>query len=82
MLQTKRTYTSTAAYCFVVDRSNPSEEKGFEPDFFAGHSLGELAAWAFAGAMTPEDAVEITAVRGQSHGAGAARYAMKAICSR
>ena len=43
-----------------------ARKKGFEPDFFAGHSLGELAAWASAGAMTPEDAVEITAVRGRA----------------
>ena len=42
-----------------------AREKGFEPDFFAGHSLGELAAWASAGAMTAEDAVEIAAVRGR-----------------
>ena len=43
-----------------------ARKEGFEPDFFAGHSLGELAAWASAGAMTPEDAVEITAVRGRA----------------
>jgi [acyl-carrier-protein] S-malonyltransferase len=49
-------------------------EKGFEADFFAGHSLGEVAAWAFAGAMSPEDAVEIAAVRGQSMGAAARIY--------
>lgn len=42
-----------------------AREDGFEPDFFAGHSLGELAAWASAGAMTPEDTVEIAAVRGR-----------------
>lgn len=46
-------------------------EEGFEADFFAGHSLGEVAAWAFAGAMPPEDAVEIAAVRGQSMGRAA-----------
>jgi [acyl-carrier-protein] S-malonyltransferase len=46
-------------------------EKGFEADFFAGHSLGEVAAWAFAGAMSPEDAVEIAAVRGREMGCAA-----------
>ena len=51
-----------------------AKEKGFEADFFAGHSLGEVAAWAFAGAMTPEDAVEIAAVRGRSMGAAARIY--------
>jgi [acyl-carrier-protein] S-malonyltransferase len=43
-------------------------EQGFVADYFAGHSLGELAAWAFAGAMTLEDAVEIAAVRGRAMG--------------
>lgn len=51
-----------------------AREKGFEADFFAGHSLGEVAAWAFAGAMSPEDAVEIAAVRGRSMGAAARIY--------
>lgn len=51
-----------------------AQEKGFEADFFAGHSLGEIAAWAFAGAMSPEDAVEIAAVRGRSMGAAARIY--------
>lgn len=49
-------------------------EDGFAADFFAGHSLGEVAAWAFAGAMSPEDAVEIAAVRGRSMGAAARIY--------
>ena len=44
---------------------------GFEVEVLAGHSLGELAAWAFAGAMTPEDAVEIAAVRGRAMGRAA-----------
>ena len=51
-----------------------AREKGFEANFFAGHSLGEVAAWAFAGAMSPEDAVEIAAVRGRSMGAAARIY--------
>lgn len=46
-------------------------EEGFEVDFFAGHSLGEVAAWAFAGAMSPEDAIEIAGVRGRSMGRAA-----------
>ena len=51
-----------------------AREKGLEADFFAGHSLGEVAAWAFAGAMSPEDAVEIASVRGRSMGAAARIY--------
>jgi [acyl-carrier-protein] S-malonyltransferase len=44
------------------------ENQGLVADYLAGHSLGELAAWAFAGAMTLEDAVEIAAVRGRAMG--------------
>ncbi|MYA98882.1 ACP S-malonyltransferase, partial [Candidatus Poribacteria bacterium] len=51
-----------------------AREKGLAADFFAGHSLGEVAAWAFAGAMSAEDAVEIAAVRGRSMGAAARIY--------
>ena len=51
-----------------------AREEGFEADFFAGHSLGEVAAWAFAGAMSAEDAIEIAAVRGRSMGAAARIY--------
>ncbi len=51
-----------------------AREEGFEADFFAGHSLGEVAAWTFAGAMSAEDAIEIAAVRGRSMGAVARIY--------
>lgn len=51
-----------------------AKEEGFEPDFFAGHSLGELAAWTSAGAMTPEEAVELAAVRGSAMERVANRY--------
>ncbi|MCI0692270.1 ACP S-malonyltransferase [candidate division KSB1 bacterium] len=47
------------------------ENQGLVADYLAGHSLGELAAWAFAGAMTLEDAVEIAAVRGRAMGRAA-----------
>lgn len=51
-----------------------AKERGFDVDFFAGHSLGEVAAWSFAGAMSPKDAVEIAAVRGRSMGRAARIY--------
>ncbi|WP_437993953.1 ACP S-malonyltransferase [Sorangium sp. So ce145] len=39
----------------------------------AGHSLGEIAAWCAAGAIAPEDAVEIAALRGRLMAREAAR---------
>lgn len=40
-------------------------ERGLEADLVAGHSLGEIAALAAAGAVTAEDAVLLAGVRGQ-----------------
>jgi [acyl-carrier-protein] S-malonyltransferase len=37
-----------------------------EPDAAAGHSVGELAAGAIAGVLTPADAIRLTRVRGES----------------
>jgi [acyl-carrier-protein] S-malonyltransferase len=39
--------------------------KGIRPDVVAGHSLGELAACATAGAMRAEDAVGVAVTRGR-----------------
>jgi len=37
-----------------------------EPDATAGHSVGELAAGAIAGVISPADAIRVTAVRGNA----------------
>ena len=37
-----------------------------EPDATAGHSVGELAAGAIAGVVSPADAIQLTAVRGNA----------------
>lgn len=40
-------------------------ERGVAPDIVAGHSVGELAACAAAGAIDDDDAVRLTAKRGE-----------------
>ncbi len=41
------------------------QERGFAPDFVAGHSLGEYSALVCAGALTLADAVQIVRKRGR-----------------
>lgn len=40
-------------------------EAGVEPTVVAGHSVGEIAALAAAGAVSPESAIELAAARGR-----------------
>ena len=41
------------------------EEKGFKPDYVAGHSLGEYSALVASGALTLSDAVKLVRRRGR-----------------
>src|SRR5688572_26876665 len=41
------------------------EEKGIQPDYVAGHSLGEYSALVAAGALTLKDAVSLVRRRGR-----------------
>ena len=40
---------------------------GIEADFFAGHSYGEYAALAAAGALAEDDLIRLSHRRGQCH---------------
>lgn len=51
--------TTSAAYLEAL------RGKGWQPDFVAGHSLGEYSALVAAGVLTFEDAVKLVRLRGQ-----------------
>ena len=48
--------------------------RGIEPDYVVGHSVGEFAALAAAGAMTVEEALELVRERGVAMAEAAARH--------
>lgn len=48
--------------------------RGIEPDFVVGHSVGEFAALAAAGAMTVEEALELVRERGIAMAEAAAQH--------
>ena len=56
-------FAQPALYCASVALWTEAGEP--EADFFAGHSLGELAALVGAGVLTPEDGLVLAVRRGQ-----------------
>lgn len=50
-----------------------ARDHGFQPDFVAGHSLGEYAALAFAGAVDWKDALRLVRTRGELMAGASAR---------
>ncbi len=62
--QTKYTQPAIVAMSLVL--SKLMEEKGIKADYVAGHSVGEYAALGAGGYLSLEDAVKLTAFRGDT----------------
>ena len=61
--ETKNTQPAIVSMSLVLTKL--LEEKGIKPDFVAGHSVGEYAAFGAAGYLSIENAVKLTAARGK-----------------
>jgi [acyl-carrier-protein] S-malonyltransferase len=79
--QEEITDTSVAQPLLVAAALAVAGLLGMTPDATAGHSVGELAAGAIAGVLSPEDAIRLTRVRGEAMAAacGATPTGMTAV---
>jgi [acyl-carrier-protein] S-malonyltransferase len=53
-----------ALFCVALATADLARESGLKPDFAAGHSLGEYTAAVVAGALSPEDGIQLVCARG------------------
>src|SRR3954467_1784102 len=53
-----------ALFCVALAMADLAFGAGLEPDFAAGHSLGEYTAATVAGALAPEDGIRLVCARG------------------
>ena len=53
-----------ALFCVALATADLARESGVQPDFAAGHSLGEYTAAVVAGALSPEDGIKLVCARG------------------
>ncbi len=71
---TKTEYTQPALFLTDLAAARAAEEAGIAPDFVCGFSLGEIAALAFTGVLSDEEAFRLVLLRGAKMAACAAEH--------
>jgi [acyl-carrier-protein] S-malonyltransferase len=65
---TRTEVAQPALFCVALAVMDAARARGIEPDFVAGHSLGEYTAACASGAVAVEDAIELVSLRGRLMG--------------
>jgi [acyl-carrier-protein] S-malonyltransferase len=65
---TRTEVAQPALFCVSLAVTDAARARGIEPDFVAGHSLGEYTAACASGAVSVEDAIELVCLRGRLMG--------------
>jgi [acyl-carrier-protein] S-malonyltransferase len=65
---TRTEVAQPALFCVALAVMDAARARGIEPDFVAGHSLGEYTAACASGAISVEDGIELVSLRGRLMG--------------
>jgi [acyl-carrier-protein] S-malonyltransferase len=65
---TRTEVAQPALFCVSLAVSDAARARGLQPDFVAGHSLGEYTAAAASGAISVEDGIDLVCLRGRLMG--------------
>jgi len=65
---TRTEVAQPALFCVSLAVSDAARARGLQPDYVAGHSLGEYTAAAASGAISVEDGIELVSLRGRLMG--------------
>ncbi len=65
---TRTEVAQPALFCVSLAVTDAARARDLEPDFVAGHSLGEYTAACASGAVSVEDAIELVCLRGRLMG--------------